>query len=589
MAPLQHPRGRTPELCPSLWQRSAAGPPKTPILGPFGALSPKVSLKNEFSLGTHRADRVPTWPLYNTHGLPPLNFDPFLGYTGVIPLLHHSQNDPPPPDSCTHSLPKKRVFPGYPPTQQGTHMAPLQHPWGRTPELCPSLWQRSAAGPPKTPILGPFGALSPKVSLKNEFSLGTHRADRVPTWPLYNTHGLSPLNFDPFLGYTGVIPLLHHSQNDPPPPDSCTHSLPKKRVFPGYPPTQQGTHMAPLQHPRGRTPELCPSLWQRSAAGPPKTPILGPFGALSPKVSLKNEFSLGTHRADRVPTWPLYNTHGLPPLNFDPFLGYTGVIPLLQHSQNDPPPPDSCTHSLPKKRVFPGYPPTQQDTHMAPLQHPRGRTPELCPSLWQRSAAGPPKTPILGPFGALSPKVSLKNEFSLGTHRADRVPTWPLNNTHGLPPLNFDPFLGYTGVIPLLHHSQNDPPPPDTCTHSLPKKRVFPGYPPSQQGTHMAPLQHPRGRTPELCPSLWQRSAAGPPKTPILGPFGALSPKVSLKNEFSLGTHRADRVPTWPLYNTHGLPPLNFDPFLGYTGVIPLLHHSQNDPPPPRLLYPQSP
>ena len=155
MVPLQHPWGRAPSLGPCLWQRSAAGCPKTPILGPTRPLSPKVSLK-------------------------------------------------------------KRVFPGYPPTQQGTHMVPLQHPWGRAPSLGPCLWQRSAAGCPKTPILGPTRPLSPKVSLKNEFSLGTHQAGRVPTWSLYNTHGVAPLRLAPFLGYTGVIPMLIHSHNTPP-------------------------------------------------------------------------------------------------------------------------------------------------------------------------------------------------------------------------------------------------------------------------------------------------------------------------------------------------------------------------------------
>ena len=339
MVPLQHPWGRAPSLGPCLWQRSAAGCPKTPILGPTRPLSPKVSLKNEFSLGTHQAGRVPTWSLYNTHGVAPLRLAPFLGYTGVIPMLIRSHNTPP-PNTCTHSLPKKRVFPGYPPTLQGTHMVPLQHPWGRAPSLGPCLWQRSAAGCPKTPILGPTRPLSPKVSLKNEFSLGTHQAGRVPTWSLYNTHGVAPLRLAPFLGYTGVIPMLIRSHNTPPPPpNTCTHSLPKKRVFPGYPPTLQGTHMVPLQHPWGRAPSLGPCLWQRSAAGCPKTPILGPTRPLSPKVSLKNEFSLGTHQAGRVPTWSLYNTHGVAPLRLAPFLGYTGVIPMLIRSHNTPPPP----------------------------------------------------------------------------------------------------------------------------------------------------------------------------------------------------------------------------------------------------------
>ena len=134
--------------------------------------------------------------------------------------------------------------------------------------------------------------------------------------------------------------------------------LPKKRVFPGYPPGGMSTHMSPLQHPRGHTPSLGP-----------------------------------VHRLH----W-----------------GHT----LAQPWSERPPPQDSCTRGLTKKRVFPGYPLILQGTHMAPLQHPWGHTPSLGPGLWQRSAAGPPKTPILGNPGALSPKVSLKNEFSLGTHQA---------------------------------------------------------------------------------------------------------------------------------------------------------------------------
>ena len=150
-------------------------------------------------------------------------------------------------------------------------MASLQHPWGRTPELCPSLWQRSATGTLKTPILGPTGALSPKVSLKNEFSLDTHQAGRVPTWPLYYTQGLPPLNFDPFLGYTGVTPLIRHSQNGP--------------------------------HPQ----------------------------TLVPTVSLENEFSQNTHLPSRVPTWTLYNTHGVAPLNSAPVSGNEALPDPQKH------------------------------------------------------------------------------------------------------------------------------------------------------------------------------------------------------------------------------------------------------------------
>ena len=119
--------------------------------------------KNESSQDTHPPCRAP-----------------FLGYTGVIPLLINSQNTP---DYCTHSLPKKRVLQGYPLTLQGTHIAPLKHPWGRTHVLGPCLWQRSAAGCPETPILGPTGALSPKVSLKTSFPWVPTRRVEYPHCP----------------------------------------------------------------------------------------------------------------------------------------------------------------------------------------------------------------------------------------------------------------------------------------------------------------------------------------------------------------------------------------------------------------------
>ena len=158
-------------LDPCLWQQSAAGCLKIPILGPTGALSPKVSLKNEFSQDTHLPCRVPTWSFYNTNGVAPLRLAPVSG---------------------------------------------------------------------------------------NEFSLGTHQAGRLPTWSLYNTHGVTPCAWPRSQATLGSYPCSYIVRT--PPPDSCTHSLPKKRVFPGYTPTLQGTHMVPLQHPWGRIPALGPCL-----------------------------------------------------------------------------------------------------------------------------------------------------------------------------------------------------------------------------------------------------------------------------------------------------------------------------------------
>ena len=84
-------------------------------------------------------------------------------------------------------------------------MGPSTTPTGSHPEALPlALVTKRCRTPPKHL----FCTLSPKVSLKNEFSLGTHQAGWVPTWSLYNTHGLAPLTFDPFLGYTGVKPFI---------------------------------------------------------------------------------------------------------------------------------------------------------------------------------------------------------------------------------------------------------------------------------------------------------------------------------------------------------------------------------------------
>ena len=117
-------------------------------------------------------------------------------------------------------------------------------------------------------------------------------------------------------------------------------------------------------------------------------------------------------------------------------------------------------------------------------------------------------------------------------------------------------------------------------------KTSFPRIPTYPTGYPHGPSTTPMGRTPVLGPS--NEALPHAPKTPILGPTRTHSPKVSLKNEFASSSYQASRVPTWSLYNTHGVTPLFLAPFLGYTGVMPLLNHSQNGPT-PRLLHPQSP
>ena len=86
--------------------------------------------------------------------------------------------------------------------------------------------------------------------------------------------------------------------------------------------------MAPLQHPTGSHPEALPlALVTKRCRTPPKHL----FCTLSPKVSLKKRVfpgyppgGLGTHMV------PSIIPHGLAPLTFDPFLGYTGVKPFIQ-------------------------------------------------------------------------------------------------------------------------------------------------------------------------------------------------------------------------------------------------------------------
>ena len=112
-------------------------------------------------------------------------------------------------------------------------MVPLQHPWGRAPSLGPCLWQRSAAGCPKTPILGPTRPLSPKVSLKNEFSL-------VPTYPAGYPHGPSttPMGSRPVAWPLSLatkrcrMPKNTYSGSHP---ATFAQGLPKKTSFPWVP------------------------------------------------------------------------------------------------------------------------------------------------------------------------------------------------------------------------------------------------------------------------------------------------------------------------------------------------------------------
>ena len=174
-------------------------------------------------------------------------------------------------------------------------MALLQHLWGRTPVLGPSLLQRSAAArPPKHLFWVPPGHFRPRSPKKT-------CVPSVPTRRLEYPHGpfIMPIGSHPCaltlslatLGSYACSTIVRMTQ----PLDSCTHSLSENEF-------SHGTLLpcvARLQHPRVRTTGLCPGLWQQSTTGRQKIYYKSPC-ALSPKVSLKTfpGFSLGTHQAD---------------------------------------------------------------------------------------------------------------------------------------------------------------------------------------------------------------------------------------------------------------------------------------------------
>ena len=177
-------------------------------------------------------------------------------------------------------------------------MALLQHLLGPTPVFGPSLLQRSAAARPKNTYSGSHRDTFAQGLPKSECSLGTHQAGRVPTWSLYNAHGVTPLCFDPIFGYTGSYPCSTIVRMIPP-LDSCTHRLSENEF-------SHGTHlpcMAHLQHPRGCTTRLCPGLWQQITTGRQNNYYKSPC-ALLPKVSLKTSFPWEPTRRIEYPHGP---------------------------------------------------------------------------------------------------------------------------------------------------------------------------------------------------------------------------------------------------------------------------------------------
>ena len=165
-------------------------------------------------------------------------------------MLIHSHNTPP-PNTCTHSLLKNEFSQHTHLPLQGTHMVPLQQ-WGRA--HC--LWQRSAAGCPS---------------------------------------------------YSGSHPA------------TFAQGLPKKRVFPGYPPGGSRYPHGPSIIPMGSH----PYAWPRSHWGHTHTP---PPPTLVPTVSFKNEFSQHTHPLQGTHMVP---THGVRPRRLAPVRSAAGCPKTL--------------------------------------------------------------------------------------------------------------------------------------------------------------------------------------------------------------------------------------------------------------------
>ena len=191
----------------------------------------------------------------------------------------------------------------------------------------------------------------------------------------------------------------------------------------------------------------------------------------------------------------------------------------------------------------------------------------------------------------LVPTVSLKTSFP-------RIPTYHAGYPNGpsISPMGSHPCVWSQSLATKPDHTprQVEYPhgpsigPVGSQTHvpTVSLKTSFPRIPTYPTRYPHGPSTTPMGCTPVLGPG--NKALPHAPKTPILGPTRTHSPKVFLKNEFAPSTYQASRVPTWSLHNTHGVTSLFLAPFLGYTGVIPLLNHSQNGPL-PRLLHPQSP
>ena len=127
---------------------------------------------------------------------------------------------------------------------------------------------------------------------------------------------------------------------------------------------------------------------------------------------------------------------------------------------------------------------------------------------------------------------------------------------------------------------------PQTIVPTVSLKTSFPRIPIYPAGYPHGSSTTPMGSHPCAWPLSLATKRCRMPRNTFSGSHWGTFAQGLPKNGFSLGTHQAGRVPTWSLYNTHGVAPLCLAPFLGYTGFIPLLFNSQNTP---RLLYPQSP
>ena len=219
--------------------------------------------------------------------------------------------------------------------------------------------------------------------------------------------------------------------------------------------------------------------------------------------------------------------HGVAPLRLAPVSGNEALLDAQKHLFWVP--PENFRPRSPQKTSFPWVPTWRVEYPHGFSTIPMGSH----PCAWPRSKAtlrSYPCSSIVRTPPTLVPIVSLKTSFP-------RIPTYPAGYPHdpSTTPMGLHPC-----AWPLSLATKRCRMPKNTYSGShrrtfaqgLPKKRVFPGYPPGGSSTHMVPLQYPlenfRSRSPLRrffpgYPPGWSSTHMVPlqylwGRTPVLGP-----------------------------------------------------------------------